>query len=278
MPEGHTIHGIARALNHAFAKTAPHSSSPQGKFAAGADLVNGSVLEQASAHGKHLFVEFAADRVVNVHLGLIGKFTILPTAGADPATIPVVGQVRWRLIDQQHVADLRGATICQLITPDDVSAIVDRLGPDPLRDDADPDRAFARLQRSARSIAELLMDQSVLSGVGNVYRSELLFRHRINPSTPGRSIKRRTWQALWAGLLDLMPIGLAAQQIYTMDHQLEQVRGELERTGTIAPHPREYYVYRRQHEACLVCGSTVRTRVVAGRNLFWCANCQRRRS
>lgn len=278
MPEGHTIHGLARVLNDAFEGTAPTSSSPQGRFAAGADLVNGAVLEQASAHGKHLFVEFEGDRVVNVHLGLIGKLTIVATDGVDPSTIPVRGQVRWRLVDRRHVADLRGAIICQVITPDEVTAIIDRLGPDPLRDDGDPDRAFAMIRRSGRSMAELLMDQKVLSGVGNVYRCEVLFRHRLNPATAGKSVKRKTWQAIWEDLREIMPIGLAAQQIYTMEDQLEKARAELVATGRIGRHRRKYYVYKRQNLACRVCGSTIRTRVVAGRNLFWCGNCQRRRS
>jgi endonuclease-8 len=191
-----------------------------------------------------------------------------------------------------YLADLRGATRCELATADEVDAVIARLGPDPLRADADPDRAWRRVAKSPRSIADLLMDQAVLAGVGNVYRSEILFRHRVDPHRPGREIRPATWRALWADLLLLMPIGVQLGQIVTMADQVEAVlAGEVDLvavptspTGVSAwrPHPhgaleRRYYVYRRQGEPCRVCGSRVRTEVVAGRHLYWCGRCQRRR-
>ncbi|PRC62643.1 DNA glycosylase, partial [Mycobacterium sp. ITM-2017-0098] len=69
----------------------------------------------------------------------------------------------------------------EVIAEPDIADLVARLGPDPLRRDADPELAWRRIAKSRRPIGALLMDQSVISGVGNVYRSELLFRHRIDP-------------------------------------------------------------------------------------------------
>ena len=276
-------------------------SSPQGRFDGGAALLDGLTLVDASAWGKHLFVEFERERWLNVHLGLIGKFSVMrhhlePDPGGHPgrpgmpdAHVPVQGQVRLRLLNDTWVADLRAPTVCSVATPEKVDQVRARLGPDPLRTDADPDLAFRRISRSTRPIAELLMDQAVLAGVGNVYRCEVLFRHRIDPFRPGREIRPTTWLTIWDDLVALMPLGVAFGQILTMDDQVAEAVAEVA-DGAAARHTavltgarlgerfeRRFYLYKRTGEPCHVCGSKVRTRLVAGRNLFWCGRCQRRR-
>ncbi|HET8970605.1 MAG TPA: DNA-formamidopyrimidine glycosylase family protein [Candidatus Nanopelagicales bacterium] len=272
MPEGHTLHALAGRLDRAFAGAPVTVTSPQGRFAAGAALLDGSVLREASAWGKHLFAEFDGDAWLHVHLGLIGKFDVV-----DDPRAPVRGQVRLRLANRHTVADLRGPQLCAVVTPDQVTAVQDRLGPDPLRPDAAPDGGAAAVARSRRTVAELLMDQSVLAGVGNVYRCEVLFRHRIDPFRPGRELRPSTWPALWQDLVTLMPLGVAAGQILTMTDQVEDALAELAATGAVTTPERRYHVYKRTGEPCRVCGSKIRTAVVAGRNLFWCGRCQRRR-
>jgi len=311
MPEGHTTHALAGRIREGFAGSPVAVSSPQGKFEAGAAVLDGLVLVDASAWGKHLFVEFEQERWLNVHLGLIGKFSVvrhhlgligkfsvMPTAAG---TVPVEGQVRLRLLNRLWVGDLRGPTVCAVVTPDQVDQIRDRLGPDPLRPDAgdysdDPcELALRRISRSTRPIAELLMDQTVLAGVGNVYRCEVLFRHRVDPFRPGREIRPRTWRAIWDDLVTLMPLGVAFGQILTMDDQVaDAMRAIAEVADSAAAEEaahtaalagarpgdrfeRRFFVYKRTGEPCRVCGSRVRTQLVAGRNLFWCGRCQRRR-
>ncbi|MDC6641828.1 hypothetical protein OEZ79_27085, partial [Leclercia adecarboxylata] len=85
MPEGHVTHRLARALTSAFGGRAVAVSSPQGRFADAAALLDGAVLCEAESVGKHLFVDFEGDRVVWVHLGLIGKLRIGP---AEPVRNP----------------------------------------------------------------------------------------------------------------------------------------------------------------------------------------------
>ena len=132
-----------------------------------------------------------------------------------------MGQVRLRLATDDHVADLRGPNLCAVITPDLVEAVTSRLGPDPLRPEPDPDLAWRKIARSGKSIAELLMDQSVLAGVGNVYRCEVLFRQRVDPFRPGREIRRTTWDAIWLDLVDLLPLGVATGKIVTVAEQVD---------------------------------------------------------
>lgn len=138
-------------------------SSPQGRFAKAAEVLDGRVLKRAEAHGKHLFHVYAADLVVHVHLGLYGSFTEAALPVASPR-----GQVRMRLIGATHWTDLRGPAACELLTKAETAAVRARLGPDPLRRDADPGRAWDRISRSRAPLATLLMDQSVLAGVALV--------------------------------------------------------------------------------------------------------------
>ena len=271
MPEGHTLHRLAHDLTDAFAGRPVRVSSPQGRFEAEARQLDGQVLEGAQAWGKQLFVEFPGERYIHIHLGLIGGLRLAPYDGQDVP--PPVGQVRLRLVGEETVADLCGATACDLWTRAQVDACVAKLGPDPLRDDADPSRAWARISRSQRSIASLLMDQTVLAGVGNVYRAELLFRHRVDPYRRGDALTRKQWSAMWDDLVALMHDGVAKNRIDTVrDEHLPEAMG---RDPRVDDHGGEVYVYRRTGQPCHVCGATVRTAELDGRNLFWCPRCQR---
>ncbi|HYN30785.1 MAG TPA: DNA-formamidopyrimidine glycosylase family protein [Dermatophilaceae bacterium] len=275
MPEGHTLYALARDLRTAFAGTSPRVSSPQGRFEDGAALLDGRRLLEASSWGKHLFVEFDGDAWLHVHLGLYGSFTV-DGVGKDGAPAPR-GQVRLRLVTPDHVADLRGPTQCAAVTPEEVTAVTDRLGPDPLRPDPDPELAWRRIRRSRKGIGELLMDQCVVAGVGNVYRSEVLFRNRVDPFRPGAELRGRTWRALWEDLVRLMPLGVVTGRIVTVAEQVAEVEAAIARGEHPRLRERTSYVYRRTGEPCRVCGARVRTQVVAGRNLYWCGRCQRRR-
>ena len=268
MPEGHTLLRLARDLDAAFAGSVVRVSSPQGRFTDAA-LVDGSVLERAESAGKHLFAEFAGGRVVHVHLGLIGSFDV--RSGVDEVP-PPVGAVRLRLQTPTSYADLRGAIVCELMAPEQRDAIVAGLGPDPLRPDSDPARAWARISRSDRPIGDLLMDQSVVAGVGNVYRAEVLFRQRLHPLRPGRSLRVGQWRAIWRDLVGLMAEGVDTGRIDTV--RPEHTPEAMGRPSRKDDHGGEVYVYRRTSQPCLVCGSTVRTDALAGRNLFWCPRCQ----
>ncbi|WP_053912478.1 Fpg/Nei family DNA glycosylase [Streptomyces sp. TP-A0875] len=284
MPEGHTIHRLAEDCAAAFAGTTVRVTSPQGKFSDAAALLTGTVLRTADAHGKHLFLGFgggddgfdgdgAADWI-HIHLGLFGKVTFGATTGEPPRPAPPTDTVRLRLANTTTWLDLRGPTTCALITPAGKQAVHDRLGPDPLRPhDADPGAAYARVSRSRTTIAALLMDQKIVSGVGNVYRAEVLFRHGIDPYRPGRSLTRATWDALWHDLAGLMREGVRLNRIDTV--RPEHTPEAMGRPPRVDDHGGEVYVYRRAGLPCHLCGDEVRTAGLAARNLFWCPTCQR---
>ena len=237
-------------------------SSPQGRFT-DATVVSGRVFTRASVWGKHLFHHYDGGPIVHVHLGLYGTFTEAPV----PMPLPV-GQVRMRVVGTEWGTDLRGPTACEVIDEAQVSAIVARLGPDPLRRDADPDLAWARITKSRKSIGALLMDQSVIAGVGNVYRSELLFRHHIDPYRLGRDVSETEFADAWTDLVALMKVGVRRGKIVVV--RPEHDHGP----PSYAPNRPRTYVYRRAGEPCRVCGTPIRTAELEGRNVFWCPTCQ----
>ncbi|OBB67742.1 MULTISPECIES: Fpg/Nei family DNA glycosylase [unclassified Mycobacterium] len=266
MPEGHTLHRLARLHQRRFGGAPVAVSSPQGRFADSA-VVDGRVLRRTSVWGKHLFHHYDGGPIVHVHLGLYGAFTEWPRA--DAVLPEPVGQVRMRMVGADYGTDLRGPTVCEVIDEGQVSDVLAKLGPDPLRNDADPSWAWNRITKSRRPIGALLMDQTIIAGVGNVYRNELLYRHRIDPFRPGRDIGEAEFDAAWTDLVALMKVGLRRGKIIVVrpehDHGAPSYRAGRPRT----------YVYRRAGEACRVCGDSIRTAVLEGRNVFWCPSCQK---
>ncbi|MFD4266933.1 Fpg/Nei family DNA glycosylase [Rhodococcus sp. NPDC058481] len=263
MPEGHTLHRLAREHQRHFAGAPVRVSSPQGRFESGASSVDGRVLVRAEAWGKHLLHHYESGLIVHVHLGLYGKFTDLPLPMGTP-----VGQVRMRMVGAEIGTDLRGPTACEIYDESQLRALEDRLGPDPLRPDADPTRAWRRISKSQTAIGALLMDQQVLAGVGNVYRAEVLFRHEINPNRSGAQLTAAEWDALWGDLVALMKVGVRRGKMHVV--RPEHDNGD---PSYAKDRPRTY-VYRRAGSACRVCGTPIAHSVMKARNLFWCPTCQ----
>ncbi|OLB64020.1 MAG: DNA glycosylase [Actinobacteria bacterium 13_2_20CM_2_72_6] len=175
---------------------------------------------------------------------------------------------------RRHWLDLRGPAACEVLDAAEVDALVARLGPDPLRADADPGRAYARIRRSDKPLAALLLDQSVVAGPGVIYVTEVLFRAGLPPTTPGRELTPEAWQGIWTDLVELMREGVERGRIDTVHSR--HTPEAMGRPPRVDRHGGEVYVYRRAGQSCLVCGDGVRTGVLAGRNSYWCATCQRK--
>ncbi|MGY1750401.1 MULTISPECIES: Fpg/Nei family DNA glycosylase [unclassified Modestobacter] len=267
MPEGHTLFRLAKEQDELFAGRPVHVTSPQGRFTAGAELLDGRVLDEVTSYGKHLFARFGPD-TVHVHLGLYGKYT---TGTGTPPPAKGALRMRWEGDGPDGAGvwtDLRGATVCEVITEPEVTAILGRLGPDPLRRRSDPGKAFARISRSKTPIGALLMDQEVLAGVGNVYRAEILFRHRVNPFRLGKDVDEATWAAMWADLVKLLRAGVREGRIVTTE------RADRQRKRGPAELADAHYVYRRTGLPCRIDDTEIRTQEMVGRNLYWCPTCQ----
>ena len=257
MPEGHTLHRLARDQGGDLVGHRVAASSPQGRFADGAATLDGRTLLRADAWGKHLVHRYEGDVLLHVHLGLYGKFTPHPLPPPEPR-----GALRLRLVGPTRAWDLRGATACELFDDADLAALVARLGPDPIRRDADPERAWAALRRRRSPIGQALMDQSVLAGVGNVYRAEVLHAFRLHPLVPCAAVDRATFGAIWSWLVEALRRGVKERRIITVDpKELGKPRSRLTRAEST-------YVYRQ--ERCLRCGAPVERFDLAGRWAYAC--------
>ncbi|MBD8043429.1 Fpg/Nei family DNA glycosylase [Arthrobacter sp. Sa2BUA2] len=296
MPEGHSIHRLARQFTSVFAGQQLSVSSPQGRFAAGAARLDGQVLVGATAHGKQLFLEFDNELFLRIHLGLYGAFDFggdqtfrgassigaprrvgereVADDGGGGDTYagppPPKGAVRVRLVSGHGWADLRGPTACEVITPGEQRAALAKLGPDPLQPEADSDEFVRRLTARASPVGLLLMNQEVLAGVGNVYRAEVLFRQQVSPWRTGKTLRRDQALDLWNDVVSVMADGVAAGRIIT-------TRPE-HRNDDSAPVPaaEAHYVYKRQGLPCRICGTEVAMTEMAARKLYWCVSCQER--
>lgn len=261
MPEGHTIHRAARDQSLLLAGAPIAASSPQGRFTEGAAHLDGRPLTAIDAYGKHLLYRFGDDVLLHVHLGLFGRFFMHGTDAPAPR-----GAIRLRLEGHGGVVDLRGPTACELLDQDDEQRLLSRLGPDPLRADARPDLAWDRIHRSRRPIGALLMDQSVMAGVGNVYRAEALHVNRIHPERIGTSISREEFDALWATSVRMLRDGVKSGRIVTVTAEdAGKPRSRLRRGERT-------YVYRQEN--CRSCGSAVANWDLAGRRAWACPACQ----
>jgi endonuclease-8 len=263
MPEGHTVHRIANSFNRDFSGNKVKVVSPQGRFTQ-AELVSGKKLTEAKAHGKQMFLHFGK-AIIRIHLGIYGKWSFQQFSTAAPQA---VGQVRARFLIPNQLADLRGPTACEVIDGEQLEQIIGKLGPDPLAKDLQGknlERFIEKAQSSSRSIAELLMNQSVLAGVGNVYRAELLFRAKLNPHVAGKKVPRELLQFIWLDAQKLMPIGVRTGMMLT-------------REGFLRGKPKladRYYVYKRNGETCRECKGKVVLEVLASRKLYFCPKCQK---
>jgi endonuclease-8 len=312
MPEGHSVHRIARQFALHFVGKAVSASSPQGRFAAGAAQLSGHTMVESKAVGKQLFLEFDHGLWLRVHLGMYGAWDFAGDITVDAATTSnglrardnenslhsigaprltrlrmaesekpgeldtfppdPIGQVRVRLLTDTTCADLRGPTACEVLGPVEVQAVIDKLGPDPLVDSASTgERRFVdAVRRTPTPIGLLLMDQSVVAGIGNVYRAELLFRARLDPHTPGRLVPEETARALWRDWSKLLKRGVSTGQMLTMDglSKADQVKA-------IASRDDRHWVYHRAGEPCRVCGTPIVMEIAGGRKLYYCPVDQR---
>ena len=266
MPEGNTIHRLARDHSRDFAGRTVRARSPQGRFAREARQLDRRCFLRAGAHGKHLFHYWEGGRVVHIHLGMAGMFRRFE--GATPRARPTV---RLRLAAEPVTVDLIGPPTCELITEEQRLAIVARLGPDPLHSDADPDTVRAALEkRPDRAIGDALLDQRVLAGAGNIYRNEALFLAGIHPLRPSGRISREEWLELWETLRALMRRGVLEGTVTVDPGEAPNPRAAAERTPDD-----DFYVYGMT--ICRRCGSRLRELPLSGRRMFACPSCQPKR-
>lgn len=257
MPEGHTIHRAARDQRPMLAGKVISVASPQGRFHEGAALLDGETCRSVEAYGKHLIYNFDNALALHIHLGLFGRFRTAKLPAKEPK-----GEVRVRMMSTTHVVDINGPNTCEVLDPTELAVLVKRIGPDVLRKDADPERAWKRISKSKTGIGQLLMDQAVIGGIGNIYRSEILWRQGVHPLTPGTAITREVFDGLWLDSVRLLEIGVKNNAIITVDG-VKKSRSKYGERVNIFNKPE-----------CPSCAGEIKKFEIAKRRAFMCETCQ----
>ena len=241
--------------------------SPNGRSDDVSDMLDGLVLRGIEPIGKHLLYDFGKERYLHVHLGRFGNFHF----GEMPLPEPR-GTLRLRMYTRTHWFELRGAIAIEMFDDERKAALEARIGPSPLDANADPKLAYEKIVASDAPIGLLLMDQSIVAGIGNIYRSEILFMHGVHPKNPGTSLDKKTWAGIWRDLVRVMRDGERIGRIVTTDPaDRTKPKGAVRATD-------RFYVYRRTGLPCRRCGTAIETGLMATRNAFWCPHDQPERA
>lgn len=260
MPEGHKTHFIAGEHSEMLSGQTIKVTSPQGRFRTEARKVSGYDLASVSAAGKHLFYLFDNGLLVHIHLGRYGKFRELPSPPPKP-----VGQVRMRMVGDDHTIDLTGPTTCRVIDTDIQSEVIAKLGPDPLAGGKKTE-VWKTISKSRKPIGGLLLDQSVIAGVGNIFRAEVLFEVGVDPTVAGEDLSKESFDAIWKSLLKMMKTGLKYGRIISVTAK------EAGMPLAKVPSKDRFRVYGKK--SCPRCNAKIETIEVAARKLYICPSCQ----
>lgn len=222
----------------------------------------GRTVTEVAARGKHLMISLNDDRVVHSHLGMTGAWHVYPLTEAwrKPAS-----QAALAVETEQHAVVCFSPKLLELVTVLSLrrNDYLRRLGPDLMRPESDLRIALARLRSHPLApIGEAVMNQTLIAGVGNVYKSETLFIARINPWTPIGELSDERLLAYLEETSRLM--------------RRNRGRGRGRRVTRLSGAGGRHWVYGRRGEPCYECGETIRLRRQGdgGRTTFWCPACQ----
>lgn len=265
MPEGHVLHRAARLQGKRFNGHELAVSSPQGRFADEARQLDGQVLDTISAKGKHIFYRFESDDTIHVHLGLFGKYRLSKPPFPTPSP-----NCRLLMQTEENELHLAGPNQCRILGRDEVDEVLNRLGPDPIiNNKGDRDEFIRRVERRKIPIGRAIMDQSLMAGVGNVYRSELLFQIGVHPWRKANEIFPETLGQLWDHSVRELKAGERVGKIITVD----PIDVDAEKRSQLTRHER-LYAYKRQGKPCRRCETPIKHADIDGRNAWWCPTCQ----
>ena len=269
MVEGHSVHRVASMHRKRLVGKAFTAWSPNGRFTGGASAINGKVFSRIEAVGKNLFAFFDSDGngkkgdedppvVMHVHFGMAGNWAVYMNEEAPEPT----KTNRLRLEYPGIVADLSAMTV-QHGGMELYNEKRSKLGEDPLRDDADPERLWNRVKKSSKSIGALIMDQSYFTGPGNIYRAEICFKAGIHPNRLGNTLLRQEFDTVWYHTKDLLERGYATGSILTVDPEEALALGK--------PRMRRY-IYNTAK--CPRCFTSIKSWQIASRTCYACPKCQ----
>lgn len=274
MPEGDTLHRTAAALHRVLAGHRVTQFDARLELLARVDAatpIAGRLVDRCEAVGKHLLIHLSGDLILRSHLRMHGSWHLYRHGE------------RWRrpahaLRVALHTADWIALgfdlPVAEFLTPQSLArhAVLSALGPDLLSPDVPLDRVLDRIEAAGdRPVHEVLLDQRVMAGLGNVFKSELLFLAGWHPDQPAAHASRDQWRALLMRAVTL----LQANAVAAGDATVLTPRGTRLTTGSRHPDAR-LWVYGRAGLPCRQCATpiSVARHGAHARSTYWCPACQ----
>jgi endonuclease-8 len=273
MPEGDTIYRAARTLHTALSgRTVTRFESALADLAQldRNEPIAGQIVERVAAAGKHLLMTFSGGLVLRTHMRMNGSWHIYRPG--ERWQLPSRA-MRIRIDTDEWVAVAFNVHVAEFVRGDALHRHrpVATLGPD-LLGDFDATRALERVrQQGSRPVHEVLLDQRVMAGIGNVYKSELLFLSRLHPDRPADKVSDDEWRALMTLARRLLKANIAESS----GQGIVTYTGLRRTTGRMNPEDR-LWVYSRGGQPCRKCGTRLASRKDGddARVTYWCPACQ----
>ena len=277
MPELPEVELVARALDGLLssrrvvsAKLLRAGLAPETPPAVFARRLRGRRIERVTRRGKHILFELEGAQVLITHLRMTGRFLLLPAAAVLPKHTHAVFNLddarRLAFSDQRHFGMMKLTPAAELAHTRELRL----LAPEPFSGDFTPAYLRATLARTRRTLKETLLDQTKVTGLGNIYAAEALFLARINPFRAAADISAQRLPRLHRAILDVFDEAIAHGS--TMNVDPENIDGSYYDGGFNG----RWRVYDREGEPCLVCYAPIRRVAHAGRSTYFCPRCQKR--
>jgi formamidopyrimidine-DNA glycosylase len=275
MPELPEVEHIVRALRRAVTGRRIVAVDLKLKKLAGGSpstfirKLRGAQIESVGRRGKYILINLDSAYVLTVHLRMTGKFVCLPM----DASLPPYAHAIFYLDDDRRLVfcDMRQFGRMKIVAASMLhkSKELAALAPEPLSDEFTLDQFRATLARSRRTLKQLLLDQTKVLGLGNIYAAEALFLARISPFAAADTLSKQRAVRLHSAIREIIKEAIDCGSTLRID--LEDGDGSY--FGTLE---RFWRVYEREDEPCVTCGARIRRVVHGGRSTYWCPRCQRR--
>lgn len=232
--------------------------------------LKGSRIENVSRRGKFILIELDSGRVLVVHLRMTGKFSVLKPDDSLPRHAHAV----FYLDDERRLvfSDQRQFGVMKLVAKSRLKSTsgIRQLAPEPFSDDFSVAYLKETFGRSRRTLKTLLLDQTRVLGLGNIYAAEALFRAKINPFVTASELSSRRTGRLHQAIRDVLRAAVSGNSAARINLENPNGFSYGEAFGKI------WQVYEREGKPCFKCGSRIRRLTHGGRSTYWCPNCQRR--
>lgn len=225
--------------------------------------INGQQIQSVRRRAKYILIELESDLLV-VHLKMTGRLYVVPPESTQEADRWV--HVKFMLDDGRELRFSDSRKFGRVYLVDDLTQITGTLGPEPLEDDFTLEIFQQQLGGRSRAMKALLLDQTRIAGVGNIYADEALHRARIHPLRPANSLNPDEWERLYHAVRAALFDGVA--------YQGASIQWYRKADGSKGSSQDHFYVYGRTGQACSTCGSPIEKIRVAQRGTHFCPNCQ----